>query len=127
MHGDTVNLYPKFTDALDHCELPKSIRDAENLMKADTELKEAFANKMTETMFSVDEFLETLQHQQAGTSVGMALETKEHIKLMSSLKLMSQDLREMQKQLVSFWTVHKAHMDHLTQICHLNERAEKVY
>ena len=126
MYCDTKKLYPKFTEAIDHSEPPSSVRDAEQLIIADTELKEAFANKMVQSLLSVDEFLETLKRQQAGSTMEMALDTKEPIKLMSSLKLISQDLREVQNQLVNFWQVHKACMDHLIQVCHLLEDAEKV-
>lgn len=95
-------------------------------MKADTELKDAFSSKMAETLLSIDEFLESLQHQEVESSVDMALDIKEPVKLMSSLKLILQDLKEMQKRLVNFWQVHKAGLNHMTNACQFSEKAEEV-
>ena len=126
MYSDTKKLNPKATEALDHCELPSSIKDAEVLVKADTELKDAFSSKMAETLLSVDEVLESLKCQEVDSSVDMALDIKEPIKLMSSLKLISQDLKEMQKRLINFWQVHKAGLNHMTHACQFSGKAEKV-
>ena len=126
MYSDTKKLNPKATEALDHCELPSSVRDAELLVKADTEVKDAFSRKMADALLSIDEFFKSLKCQEDDSSVDIALDTKEPIKLMTSLKLISQDLKEMQKRLVNFWQVHKAGLDHMTQTCHFSERAERV-
>lgn len=126
MRNELVTQYPNLTKSLDHCELPSNTGDVEHLVRADTELKEAFTNKMTETLLSVDGFLESLQCQQAETGMGMALDTKEHVELISSLRVMSQDLKSMETQLESLWLNHKACLDHMTCICYFNERTERV-
>ena len=127
MHSKTVAHYPKFTEALDHSELPNGVKEAEQLMQADLKLKETFGGKMAEAALSADRFLETLKQQQPGATMQMALDTKEHIKMMVSLKLIQQELKEKQEKLSSFWLVHKAHMEHVIHMCSYNERAEEVY
>lgn len=128
MYSDTKKLNPKATDGFDHCELPSSVGDAERLVKTDTELKDTFSSKMAETLLSINEFLESLKCQEVDSSVDMAssLDTKEPIKLMLSLKLIAQDLKEMQKRLINFWQIHKAGLNHMTHTCHFSERAERV-
>ena len=127
MHSKTTARYPKFTKALDHSKLPSNVKEAEQLMQADLKLKESFENKMVEALQSNDRFLEVLKQQQPGATMEMALDTKEHIKMMVSLKLMHQELKEKQDQLNSFWLAHKTRMEHLIHMCNLNERTEEVY
>ena len=127
MHSKTIARYPKFTRALDHSELPSSVKEAERLMQADSKLKDSFENKMAEALLSNHRVLEALKQQQPGATMQMALDTKEHIKMMVSLKLMDQELKEKQDQLSNSWLAHKAHMEHLIHMCNLNERTEEVY
>lgn len=96
------------------------------MIKADTELKEAFSNKMMETLLSVDGLLEILNGEQAEAGMGMTLDTRECIKLISSLKSTSQDLKSMQTQFESLWLNHKACLDHILRICYFSERTEMV-
>ena len=107
--------------------MSNSIDDAEHAVKTDTALKEEYASQIAETVFSIDEFLKALKCQQRGTGIEMALDTKEHTQLMSSVKLMSQDLKTVQTRLESFWLNHKAQLDHMVHMCHFNERTDKVY
>ena len=127
MHSKTIARYPRFTKTLNHNELPSSIKEAEQLMQADLKLKESFDSKIAEALLSNERFLEALKQQQPGATLQMALDTKEHIKMMVSLKVMHEELKEKQEKLDSFWLVHKAHMEHVIHMCHLNERAEEVY
>ena len=127
MHSKTMARYPRFTKALDHGELPSGVKEAERLMQADSKLKESFENKMAEGLLSNNRFLEALKQQQPEASMQMALDTKEHIKMMVSLKMMYRELEEKQGQLSSFWQAHKAHMEQLIHTCQLRERIEEVW
>ena len=126
MHGKTIARHPRFTLALDHGELPSRVGEAEKLMQADLKLKERFESKIAETLLSNNRFLEGLKQQQPGATMQMALDTKEHIKMMVTLKVMSEELKKKQDHLSSFWLAHKARMEHLIQMCHLNEKTEEV-
>ena len=96
-------------------------------MQADSKLKESFDNKISEALLSNERFLETLKQQQPGATMQMALDTQEHIKMMVTLKMMHQELKEKQEGLDSFWLAHKARMEHVINMCQLNERVEEVY
>ena len=127
MHSEIAILYPKFTQSLlDHCDLPHSLSEAERLTSVDTKHKESLTRRTEEALVSINGFLETLKGQQPAADVEMAHDKKEPIKLMSSLKLMSEVLAAKQEQLGSVWRVHEAHMKYMTQVCRFNETAEKV-
>ncbi len=126
MHRKTIARYPKFAEALDRSKLPSRVKEAERLMQADLKLKESFESKMAEALLSNDRVLEALKQQQPEAGMQMALDTKEHIKRMVTLKLMHQELKKKQDELNNFWLAHKACMGQLMHICHLNEKIEKV-
>lgn len=126
MYSETIVQFPKLTEALDLCQVPSCVKDAEHLLQEDCKLKETLANRLSEVVLVNDGFLETMKHQQSGATMEVALNTKEHIKMMSSLKAMLQELRAKQRQLDSFWLNHKACLDHMIRVCHFDDSAEKV-
>lgn len=126
MHDKTIARYPKFAETLDHGKLPSRVKEAEQLMQADLKLKERFESKMAEALLSSHKFLEALKQQQPEARMQIDLDTKDHIKMMASLKGMHQDLKEKQDQLNTFWLAHKACMGQLMHMCHLNEKIEEV-
>ena len=117
----------KLTVALDFCEVPSSVKDAEHLMTEDLKLKEALGNKMAKAILSTERFLETLMHQLPLDTMEMAPDTKEQITMMSSLNGMLQELKAEQGKFDSFWMIHKARVDHLMRMCHFNRSAKKVH
>ena len=127
MHTEALSQFPKLTEALNLCEVPASVKDAEHLMQEDLKLKETLANKMAETELSIDRFLETLKHQRPMDTMEMSPDTKEHITMMSSLNGMLQELKAEQGKFDSFWMVHKARVDHMMRNCHFNRGVDKVH
>lgn len=127
IHSDAMAQFLKLTAALDLCEVPSSVKDAEHLMTEDLKLKEALANKMAEAELSTDRFLETLKHQLPLDTMEIAPDTKEQITMMSSLNGMLQELKAEQGKFDSFWMIHKARVDHMMRMCHFNRSAEKVW
>ena len=127
MHDKTIARYPKFAEALDHNKLPSRVKEAEQLMQADLKLKESFESKLAAALLSSQKFLEALRKQQPEASMQIGLDTKEHIKMMASLKGLHQDLKDKQDQLNAFWIAHKAHMGQLMHMCHLYEKVEEVF
>ena len=126
IHSNAMAQFLKLTQALDLCEVPNSVKDAEHLMTEDLKLKEALANKMAEAELSTDRFLETLKHQLPMETLEMAPDTKEQITMMSSLNGMMQELKAEQGKFDSFWMIHKARVDHMMRMCHFNRSADKV-
>lgn len=119
--------FAKLTKALDLCEVPTCVKDAEHLMQEDLKLKETLANKMAEAELSTDRFLEALKHQCPVETAEIAPDTKEVITMMSSLGGMLQELKMEQRKFDSFWKIHKARVDHMMRMCHFNRSAEKVH
>ena len=95
-------------------------------MQADLKLKDRFESKIAEVLLSVDRVLDVLKQQQPEVTLQMALDTKEHIRMMVSLKLMQQELKEKQEWLSSYWLVHKARLEHVTHVCQLIEKMKEV-
>ena len=126
IHSNAMAEFSELTDALNLCEAPNSVKDAEHLMTQDLKLKETLANKMAEAELSTDRFLETLKHQQPMDTLEMAPDTKELITMMASLNGMLQELKAEQGKFDSFWIVHKARVDHMMRKCHFNRSVEKV-
>ena len=128
VYNETLAEYPDFTQALQGHELSSgmSVEDAEGWMKDDCDLKRTLSGRLMEAAVSVDNFLENLKSQQPGGAVEMAHDTKELVNLMLSLKLMSKEIGEKQKELSSLWPAHQAKMEHMIRMCQFNERAEKV-
>ena len=118
--------FAKLTQALDLCEVPSSVKDAEHLLQEDLKLKEKLANKMGEAELCTDGFLETLKHQQPEESLELSADSKEVITLMASLRGMMHELKAEQMKFDSFWATHKARVDHMMRMCHFNRSAEKV-
>ena len=117
---------PDVRGALDLCEVPSSVKDAEILMTEDLKLKESLVNKLAEAELSIDRFLEVLKHQHDMGSLEISLGTKDYITMMSSLNGMLEELRNSQAEFDEFWSVHKARVDHMMRMCHFNRTAEKV-
>ena len=126
IHSNAMAQFLKLTQALDLCEVPSSVKEAEHLMTEDLRLKEALANKMAEAELSTDRFLETLKHQLPMETLEMTPDTKEQITMMSSLNGMMQELKAEQGKFDSFWMIHKARVDHMMRMCHFNRSADKV-
>ena len=128
MYNETLAEYPDFTQALQRRDLASgmSVEDAEGWMKEDCDLKRTLSGRLMEAAVSVDNFLENLKSQQPGGAVEMAHDTKELVKLMSSLKMMSQEIGEKQKELSNLWPSHQAKMEHMIHMCQFNDRVEKV-
>ena len=126
IHSNAMAQFLKLTQALDLCEVPSSVKEAEHLMTEDLKLKEALANKMAEAELSTDRFLEQLKHQLPMETLEMTPDTKEQITMMSSLNGMMQELKAEQGKFDSFWMIHKARVDHMMRMCHFNRSADKV-
>ena len=56
--------FPETKNALDHFDIPTTVKDAENLMQEDLALKEKMINLFAESELKMDEFLTTLKGQQ---------------------------------------------------------------
>ena len=126
IHSGAMAEFSKLTEALNLCQVPESVKDAEHLMLEDLKLKETLANKMAEAELSTERFLDTLKQQLPGDSVETAPDTKEQITMMSSLNDMLKELKAEQKKFDSFWAIHKARVDHMMRKCHFERSAEKV-
>ena len=127
IHSEAMAQFAKLTEALNLCEVPSCVKDAEHLMQEDLKLKETLANKMAEAELSSDRFLDALKHQQPVESIEMSPDTKELLTMMASLGGMLQELKAEQGKFDSFWVIHKARVDHMMRMCHFNRSAEKVY
>ena len=117
---------PQVTKALDLFEVPESVKDAEHLMQEDLKLKENLVNKIAEAELLIDQFLENLKGQRPDAYKEVSLDIKAYIAMMSSLNSMLQELRADQGKFDSFWTVHKARVDHMMRMCHFTRSAQKV-
>ena len=126
IHSNAMAQFSKLMEALNLCEVPSTVKDAEHLMQQDLRLKEALANKMAEAELSTDRFLEALKHQLSLETVEMSPDTKEQLTMMSSLNGMLQELKAEQGKFDSFWMIHKARVDHMMRKCHFNRSTEKV-
>ena len=127
MHRNLIPRHPKLIKCLLECyELPKSTKDAERLRKVHTRQNESLTKRTKETILSVNKLVDSLESQEPSASAVKALDSKELIKLMLSLKLISQELEAKQTELSRVWQIHEAHMKYMTSVCHFNEKAEKV-
>ena len=122
---------PQVTDALCECAVPASVPEAEHLMTEDLKLKENLVNKIAEAELNIDRFLTVLREQgleeenvEVGGSSGSGSE--EYITMKTALQGMLKDLKASQGQFDSFWTTHKARVDHMMRMCYFNRTAEKV-
>ena len=118
--------FSKLKETLNLREVPSSIEDAEHLMQEDIRLKVALTDKMVETELSTYSFFKALKHQLPLETVEMSPDTKELTTMMSSLNGMLQKLKAEQREFDSFWTIHKARVDHMMRKYHFNRNAEKV-
>ena len=64
LHKKTMQRFPETKNALDHFDIPTTVKDAENLMQEDLALKEKMINLFAESELKMDEFLTTLKGQQ---------------------------------------------------------------
>lgn len=122
-------LYPAFRETLDQRELSGrtvNVVEAEAWVKADCETKKDISGQLMDAGLSVDKFLENLKSQQPRGTAEIALDSKELVNLMSSLKMMSKEILDRQEELSGFWPGHKAEMDHMIRMCYFNDKVEKV-
>ena len=128
LHCRAMTRMPEVTKALSVCQTPSSVKEAEHLMQEDLKLKEKLINYIAEAELNIDRFLAHLQNQEGGESVDEALnsDVNDYVTMKKALKGMLEDLRTSQGQFDSFWTIHKARVDHMMRMCHFKRTAEKV-
>ena len=118
---------PNVTEALCSCSVPNSVPEAEHLMTEDLKLKENLVNKIAEAELNIDRFLLVLSEQGLEEeNVEVGGDAKEYVTMKTALEGMLKDLKASQGQFDSFWTTHKARVDHMMRMCYFKRTAEKV-
>ncbi len=131
LHRRAMTRVPDVTEALCACSVPSSVREAEHLMTEDLKLKENLVNKIAEAELNIDRLLGVLSKQgleEENVEVGGALgeDGEEYVSMKKALEGMLKDLKASQGQFDSFWTTHKARVDHMMRMCYFTRTAEKV-
>lgn len=130
LHRNAMTRVPDVTGALRACEVPDSVKDAEHLMQEDLKLKENLVNRIAEAELNIDRLLSMLAMTENGTEesveVGSVSGGRDYVSMKEALHGMLKDLKGSQGQFDSFWTVHKARVDHMMRMCHYKRTAEKV-
>lgn len=128
LHRRAMTRVPEVTEALRVCEVPTCVKEAEHLMQEDLKLKENLVNKIAEAELNIDRLISVLDQQgtQENVEVGSAVGSKDYVTMREALNGMMKDLRASQGQFDSFWTIHKARVDHMMRMCHFKKAAEEV-
>ncbi len=129
LHRRALSSMPQVKEALKDCAIPDTVKEAENLMQEDLKLKENLVNRITEAELNIDNFLSMLDRQ--GSAEGVELgansgDEKDYITLQESLNGMLKDLRASLSKFDSFWTTHKARVDHMMRMCHFKKTVGMV-
>ena len=110
--------------SLDHFDLPSNVRGAELLIEDNLQRKEVWLGVIDEMREPILTFLDHLNHpgeEELGTAM-----TKAYNSMIASLGEMLERLKEEEKGSNAFWTVHKARLDHMLQVCQFRRSADKV-
>ena len=126
LHGTVVAELPNLITALDLCDLPKDVKDAEKLMQEDLKLKETIVGKIAEAEVAIDRFMDEMKQQRPEDSFEISPATKDHITMLSLLNGMLEELKEKQEEFDEFWALHRARVDHMMCMCHFSRSVAKV-
>ena len=126
LHGTAVAELPNLITALDLCDLPKDVKDAEKLMQEDLKLKETIVGKIAEAEVAIDRFMDEMKQQRPEDSFEISPATKDHITMLSLLNGMLEELKEKQEEFDEFWALHRARVDHMMRMCHFSRSVAKV-
>lgn len=126
LHRQAMERVPEVTEALHACEVPDSIKDAEHLMQEDLKLKENLVNKIAEAELNIDRLVSVLSEQGSEEGVEVGVAEGEYVTMQGALRGMLQDMKGCQSQFDSFWTTHKARVDHMMRMCHFKQTAGKL-
>ena len=129
LHRHAIASVPEATESLNMCSVPDSVKEAEQLMQKDLQLKENLVNRITEAELNIDGLISSLTSQgvkgknDVGASSGG---TEDYGTMKDALSGMLQDMHSSLSQFDAFWTVHKARVDHMMRMCHFQKTASSV-
>ena len=132
LHRNAMTRVPDVMEALRACEVPDSVKNAEHLMQEDLKLKENLVNRIAEAELNIDRLLSVLAMSEDGNGTEESVEVgsvsggQDYVSMKEALHGMLKDLKASQGQFDSFWTIHKARVDHMMRMCHYKRTAEEV-